>query len=179
MFSLETNAGKATVSLRLDLEAPPPVQDLPHHHQSRKYGPSQQRRRERRAAERQAEQAVAEEASESSEVTNAKTAVGEIATIVENENLERTIIYTVHAEEALETNLDVTDEFCSDESFYDSIENEVDCELYEVKYFDTLKPTKAQDAVDFVNEKLKFNFDRYKVKESDRVFKIGHVKKSL
>ena len=47
-----------------------------------------------------------------------------------------------------------------------------------MKYFDTLKPTKAQDAIDFVNEKLKFNFDRYKVKESDRVFKIGHVQQS-
>ena len=74
--------------------------------------------------------------------------------------------------------LEVDDEFCTDEPFHEGIEDGTDCEMYDVTYFDTSKPTEAQDAVNFVNEKMKFNFERYKVKESDRIFKIDQVKRS-
>ena len=39
-----------------------------------------------------------------------------------------------------------------------------------------LKPTEAEDAIDFVKQKLKFNVDRYKVKK--QIFKIDHVQQS-
>ena len=171
---MESNAGKATISLRLDLGAPPLVPDNLPHHRPRRTGPSQQRRRERRAAARLAEEAgvshVAVEA-EHFEANNAKTA-GEKATEVSNTKQD------TDTEEVLIDALEVDDEFCTDEPFHEGIEDGTDCEMYDVTYFDTSKPTEAQDAVNFVNEKMKFNFERYKVKESDRIFKIDQVKRS-
>ena len=66
-LSLESNAGKAWVSLRLDLGAPPlePGQ-FQSQQPSRRNGPSQRRRRERRAVARQVV-VVAEKAVDSAE----------------------------------------------------------------------------------------------------------------
>ena len=74
---LETKAGKATVSLHLDIGDPPPPPGQPlgrHYHQ--RNSPSQQRRRERRTAARMAGQAGV---NENAEVATMNDVVGDVA----------------------------------------------------------------------------------------------------
>ena len=157
---VEANAGKANVSLHLDLGDSPPQTGPPqgpHHH--KRNSPSQQRRRERRAELRLASKAGAQEKAEE---------------LIDNENAEE-VIDNEKAEEATENNVvqnkeisaeaeqaqsatdkengkteEVCDEFCSDASFFDNTENIDDCENYLVKYCDATRNSQAQDALNFV-----------------------------
>ena len=53
----------------------------------------------------------------------------------------------------------VLDEFCSDASFIENTLTESDCEDL-IKY-STSKHSEAQDAINYIEEKLKFNFYMY------------------
>ena len=166
---LETKAGKATVSLHLDLGDLPQQHDQPHGRPyQRRTSPSQQRRRERRAAARLAgtEENAAEEAT-------VNDIIGETAV----EALEKNIVPVKAAEKVENLTEEVEDEFVRDESFLNNIVNEEDSNRFLVFYTDISKESEAQDAINFVQEKLKYNFKRYKLKQEDQVYKIGEILK--
>ena len=171
-LSVESNNGKATVTLRLDLDAPDgPGQHVHHQRQPKRNCTSQQRRRERRAAVRIAEEAAANNLpEEASETLIAEKAQPDVS---ENEDRAAKDILSA-AEEVSQKDEKVLDEFCTDESFNENTESCLDCEVYLLKYSDTSKVIEAQDVVNYIEDKLKYNFNRYKVKEADRIFKIKY-----
>ena len=103
---IKSNAGKAEVNLRVELDEIPPPPDQQHCQWSRN-GPSRQRRRLRRAAAR-----TASNAEEAKEATNEEMNTEEVTEIT-NEK-ERNIPPTQH-----ET---PKDEFCSDATFEEEID---------------------------------------------------------
>ena len=171
-LSVKSNAGKATVTLCLDLDVPSGPGHHIHHQQPKRNGPSQQRRRERRSAARSAEEAAARNVAE--KASKNETLVAEKAQL----DVKETDSQSVSAEQATQQAAKVIDEFCSDKSFSENIGGGLDCELYLMKYRDSSKVNEAQDALNYIDEKLKYNFIRYKVDEADRVYKIGEIRRS-
>ena len=51
---------------------------------------------------------------------------------------------------------EVTDDFCSGESFHTILESD-NCEIYTVKYTDTSNISEAQDALNYIEEKVNYN----------------------
>ena len=176
---METEAGKASINLCADLGQTclPPVQN-------RRVGGSRLRRRERRAEARQvaaAEAARAEEATKAEEAIQAK----------DTEKVEKA---SGVAEEAVQVDIDAEEppvkaasgkevEIAADEES-DDIAKEADdnidsdCDVYIFTYWDNFKVSEAQEAINYIEESLKKNFEKNKVKALDRVFKIYDIKNS-
>ena len=58
------------------------------------------------------------------------------------------------------------------------IQDENDSDLYTFTYWNNLDVSKAQEAVDYIEEKLKENFKKLKVKDIDKMYKIDDIKSS-
>ena len=53
-----------------------------------------------------------------------------------------------------------------------------DCDVYICTYWDNFKVSEAQEAIDYIEESLKKNFEKNKVKALDRVFKTYDIENS-
>ena len=173
---LETEGGKASVNLRTDLGQACPLPDICHG--GRRDGSSRVRRRERRAAERQqqpAEKAVgnedektnydyvnpAEEAGKEIIEAEAEKAVEKIADTAEEGALQ--VIKSESEKKAEEALIEVKDKS--------------DGDIYIFTYWDNFKVSEAQEALNYIEGKLKENFVKLKVKESDQVYKVEGIEK--
>ena len=174
-LNFKTSAGKAEISLQVGLGEVPPLPQVPLH---RVPGPSRQRRSLRRAdarkaaAEAKSEQETHKEAEQANEEPmdiNPETAEVEGKRFAEEASKAAPPTEKVKVEEAKEGQ--VGDEFGSDKP----LENDFD--IYTFSYWDTTKSSEAQEAINHIEGKLKQNFERCQVKESDRVYKINRVDK--
>ena len=48
---------------------------------------------------------------------------------------------------------------------------ESDCDIYIFRYWDNFKVSEAQEAIDYIEGKLKQNFRKNRVKDSDQLYK--------
>ena len=58
------------------------------------------------------------------------------------------------------------------------IQDENDSDLYTFTYWNNLDVSKAQEAVDYIEEKLKQNFKKLKVKDIDKIHKTDEIESS-
>ena len=135
-------------------------------------GPSQQRRCEGWSAAKNA----SEEASEKDTLVAEKAQLD----VKEYEEKSETDSQAASAEQATQQAEKVIDEFCSDQSFSENTGSGLDFQLYILllKYWDSSKGNEAEDALNYNDEKLRYNFIRYKVDEADRVYKIDELRRS-
>ena len=175
-LNFETHAGQACVILRLGLGEHPYHQDQ-EQHDRRRLRPSQQRRRERRAAARivSAENAVNIKETESEKASGAEDIVDEQSTVKATLRVEDEVCkdkdFASFAEEAEK----VDDEDVTTEEVEAVDQSENDCDMYTFRYWNNQKQSEAQEALDYIEEQLKHNFKKNKVKDSDQVFKVFNV----
>ena len=164
-LTIKSNAGKAHVSLTVELDEIPADLDDAHHGmpQRSRNSPARQRRRQRRAAARQA--AIAAEAineEDAENATNEKESTENHSVAVNATLNQPTSTTTDNVVEEL------VDEFCSEEEY--SKQNEEYLETFQVTKHDSkmseneiLSETKS-----FLSQTFKF----CKVKRADQVFKV-------
>ena len=70
----------------------------------------------------------------------------------------------------------MTDEFCTDESFIR--EQDTEYEIWVVRHTDSSQSSTAVDAIIYIEETLKNNFNANNIKEEDQVYKIEYAKNS-
>ena len=191
-LSIKANAGKASINLSVELDGPHP---LARHEPSQSHGLARHRRREKRAADRRAAAVrVAEEAAIAREAEEAATARDAEEAAIAREAEEAAIAKESETDacEAVEASSNAKDEKAS--TFDAKANNETDKEkgedlkaekiagkidhdfdLYIFNYWNTEKRCGAQEAIDYIKEKLKQNFMNFNVRDSDQIFKIEYV----
>ena len=86
------------------------------------------------------------------------------------------LVITEISDNSADGSKDVTDEFCTDESFIR--EQDTEYEIWVVRYTDSSQASTAVDAIINIEETLKNNFNANNIKEEDQVYKIEHAKNS-
>ena len=114
---------------------------------------------------------------------------------VSEEDTDQDVEKSVDEESSVRANFKVVDyEVCKDNEFdhqlteegvkvnHDGVNTEevdtvdlTDCDVYTIRYWNNQKVSEAQEALNHIEEKLKLNFKRNNVKDSDRVFKVFNV----
>ena len=172
---VETEAGKAFVHLRADIGQAEDFRDV-----GRRVGASRQRRRERSAAERQqADVAGKVVKAEADAETSAHLAADNPEEVISDPVIEIERVNAT-AEEAIVVN--ENDSGPNAEEAIGVLERDVqvenDSDLYTFTYWNNLDVSKAQEAVDYIEEKLKENFKKLKVKDIDQIYKIDKIESS-
>ena len=170
-LTIKSLAGKAHVSLNVELDDNPADLDQHQHGKLRngsRNGPARQRRRLRRAAAPQAEkaeEAVTEEEAENATVDKESTEISSVAVkAIVNQTTSATTDNVMG---------DLVDEFCSEEEYTTEIEEHL--ETFEVIYHDSGKSEN-----EILNETKNFliqTFNFCKVKREDRDFKVVKFEK--
>ena len=174
---VETEAGNAFINLRAGLGQVCPLPDQGCD-QGRRGGGSRVRRRERRSVARQV---AAEEAARSEEAVQAKKGIekgradeasraAEVAD--EAANTEDNARAAEQADKA-EKNATAAEEATKDDEILAMDDSDYD--IYTFRYWDNFKPSEAQEAINYIEEKLKQNFKKSKIKDSDQVFKVDSI----
>ena len=168
-LSLKSDAGRAQVTLSVDLGHLLLEPGPQHVHQVRN-SPSRQRRRERRAAARrqaEAEKALEQETAE--EAANPAT-VAVAAEEVDEDELNKLEKSTVP--EVIEK---VTDEFCPDKEYSDVLEHEEyvnDTTIYDLECWDPDQKWKVQDVYNHMGESLEQMFLAFNMKPEDQQYQL-------
>ena len=109
---------------------------------------------------------------------------------VSEEDTDQDVEKSVDEESSVRANFKVVDyEVCKDNEFdhqlteegvkvnHDGVNTEevdtvdlTDCDVYTIRYWNNQKVSEAHEALNHIEEKLKLNFKRNNVKDSDRVF---------
>ena len=161
---INSEAGKAKVTLSVELgDAPHP----PAHSQQRsRNGPARQRRRVRREVAPDNDQA---EEAEKAVKSDAEKAIDDQTN--KNENLNA-------GKGNVEANMNVLDEVCCDDIYSKkatAMNENSDCDIYHFEFVDFTRESEAQDVINFFEEKIKNNFETFKVDKSDQIFKIDKI----
>ena len=181
-LDIDCHAGQAWVCLRLRIGHAEAL----HRHRGQdhvKDSPSKQRRRARRAADRQEKNAAADKTEEAFTAGNAdeenehkkieKSAAKE-AVAAGKADQESPVVDVASVGETDKTSSDDSD------AIHDEADNNTkadnDCDIYVFRYWNNLKMSEAQEAVNHIEEKLKLNFRKNRVKDCDQVYKIDDIK---
>ena len=178
-LDLDTHAGNAWVGLRVQLGhvAGPPHQVHPFPKQVQRKGesPSRMRRRARRAAAHQTTSGkMTKDAENYKKAEKASEALEEAVEPVEsveigNEEVEKAL----DKENVGITTSDEHDDTAEEAEGANEIDG--DCDVYTFTYWDNFKVSQAQEAINYIEENLKKNFLKNRVRDLDQVFKICGV----
>jgi hypothetical protein len=183
-LDLDTHAGNAWVGLRVQLgHVPGPphqVHPFPQQVQRKGESPSRMRRRARRAEAHQTKIVettngkMIEDAENDNKAEKASEALEEAVEPVEsvevgNEEVEKAL----DKEKVGITTNDEHDDTAEEHQVVNEIDG--DCDVYTFTYWDNFKVSQAQEAINFIEENLKKNFLKNRVRDLDQVFKICGV----
>ena len=164
-LQFEAHAGQACVVLRLGLgEHPDRV--FQEKQFKKKVSPCQQRRRERRAAARVMSTENVEKKASDRETETINNVVDKISDEVHTNNDNANITEDVD---------DITDVEAEEAETKDDMGS--DCDVYTFTYWDNEKSSVAQEAINYIEDKLKEKFKKNKVVESDQIFKIFNIER--
>ena len=184
-LDLDCHAGQAWVGLRLGGvgQQSPRGHGVDRHFYDggRRVGGSRLRRRERRAAERQ--QAEVEAVEEPVNLGGIESVKIHRANANQAESIETTEEVVQGEGHKVETiniaAVEASDTGTSAGILHGVLENDVkdknDSDMYVFGYWNLHEVTKAQEAIDHIEQKLIENFKTLKVKECDRVYKVDGI----
>ena len=74
--------------------------------------------------------------------------------------------------------MNVLDEVCCDDIYSKkatAMNTNFDCDNHNFEFVDFTRESEAQDVINFFEEKIKNNFETFKVDKSDQIFKIDKI----
>ena len=171
-LTIKSNAGKAEVVLRVELEEPADHAHLQHPHHRARNSPAWQRRREKRAEACEAAATdVAENVTTEEAISEDHNATGnETTQVVSNDVTEKSEKDDSKSATAIG---EVADEICSDEHYDKVVEAEKELKEYFRVVFLNTKVTITEDAiVKDILKRLDSNFKKAKIKKPDEIYEF-------